>query len=354
MLNVISLLTMPGLRDGTGERDPERASRPAGADRARRSGARPAQGTADRPGARVPPPRGLGPGVDGRARPRRGRRRPLPRRRGGGRRAGAAAFGGAGRAGRHRAERANAQRRGSSDRGDRQGGGRAGADRSRLQPRSDARPHRRRRRALRGGARQLARHRRARALGATARRRDRADDAQDERARARGPPGTRGRARAHRARPGGARDGRPGPAAAGALEGASGDDGADGSPPHARWTRSGGSRAHSRSAPAATRPRLRWTPRARRPNGSSPTREPQETTRVAVAALQCSRRPTPRRRRSAPPARRRRTSCSGAWPPSGTSWSPSSPPPCFHGRRSRVLVPMTKVQILGRQARSSA
>ena len=117
----------------------------------------------------------------------------------------------------------------------------------------------------------------------------------------------------------------------------------------ARWTRSGGSRAPSRSAPAATRPRLRWTPRARRPNGSSPTREPQETTRVAVAALHCSRRPTPRRRRSAPPARRRRTSCSGAWPPSGTSWSPSSPPPCFPGRRSRVLVPMTKVQILGRQ-----
>ena len=51
------------------------------------------------------------------------------------------------------------------------------------------------------------------------------------------------------------------------------------------WRRFGGSRANSRSAPAATRPRLRWTPRARRPNGSSPTRGPQETTRAAVGAL---------------------------------------------------------------------
>jgi len=66
-------------------------------------------------------------------------------------------------------------------------------------------------------ARQAAGRCRAGALDPATRRRDRPDDAANERARARGAPSARDRAGAHRARLGGARDGRPGPPAAGAL-----------------------------------------------------------------------------------------------------------------------------------------
>ena len=136
---------------------------------------------------------------------------------------------------------------------------------------------------------------------------------------------------------------------------ASGDDGADGSPPHdaldavrrlesaleeRTGARHGRGCAGRRARGGRTAPRGRASRRRRR---GSPS--PRCTARGG------------RRRGDVDPRRRRGgggRAAAGAWPPSGTSWSPSSPPLCFPGRRSRVLVPMTKVQILGRRRRGRA
>ncbi len=256
--------------------------------------------------------------------------------------------------GERRGERAHAQRRRRPDRRDREGGGRAGADRSRLQPRGDERAHRRGRRALRGRARQAARRRRARALGPAARRRDRADDAADERARARGrsrgsrPSGRTSRSSSRSARwrtASGCGGCAPRPGARRA-----GDDGAT-DPRPARWTPCGGSRARSRSATTrATRPTLRSTraraeaerllAEARAPGADAGRRRraavlaEAEAEAAAIRAAGEPRRDELRervRRRAGRAGRRAHRAAASA------------------RRRSRVLVPMTKVQILGRR-----